>query len=207
MDQRDATGLSYRRNRYYDPVSGQFTQSDPIGIAGGLNLYGYANGDPINFSDPFGLKGCDDDDEGEPCPVFFFGIQGSAAFGVGPVGALGVTVDDDGAGLYGRVGIHFGLNQSIGTETGIVGADALSGASLEMCAGIGSGDACAVFASDAERELTGGLAGGPSLSSTPVTVNAGGSIGGRLSFGRLMNGLRKIFTPPDCPPRLQPCAG
>jgi hypothetical protein len=36
-------------------VWGQFTQEDPIGIAGGLNLYGYANGDPINFSDPFGL--------------------------------------------------------------------------------------------------------------------------------------------------------
>ena len=32
-----------------------FTQEDPIGVAGGLNLYGYAGGDPINFSDPFGL--------------------------------------------------------------------------------------------------------------------------------------------------------
>lgn len=37
---------------------GPFTQEDPIGIAGGLNLYGYANGDPINFSDPFGLCPC-----------------------------------------------------------------------------------------------------------------------------------------------------
>ena len=55
IDQKDATGLSYRRNRYYDPVSGQFTQTDPIGIAGGPNTYGYAGGDPINFSDPFGL--------------------------------------------------------------------------------------------------------------------------------------------------------
>jgi hypothetical protein len=35
---------------------GLYTQQDPIGIAGGLNLYGYANGDPINFSDPFGLN-------------------------------------------------------------------------------------------------------------------------------------------------------
>jgi uncharacterized protein RhaS with RHS repeats len=38
-----------------NPPNGTFTQEDPIGIAGGLNHYGYANGDPINFSDPFGL--------------------------------------------------------------------------------------------------------------------------------------------------------
>ena len=34
---------------------GQFTQIDPIGFGGGLNLYGYANGDPVNFRDPSGL--------------------------------------------------------------------------------------------------------------------------------------------------------
>ncbi len=55
---RDATGQFYMRNRYYDPNSGQFTQEDPLGLAGGLNLYGFAKGDPINFSDPFGLKPC-----------------------------------------------------------------------------------------------------------------------------------------------------
>ncbi|MEM7414549.1 MAG: RHS repeat-associated core domain-containing protein [Gemmatimonadota bacterium] len=55
LDQRDETGMSYRRNRYYDPESGQFTAVDPIGIAGGLNTYGFAAGDPINFSDPMGL--------------------------------------------------------------------------------------------------------------------------------------------------------
>lgn len=46
----------YLRNRYYDPGTGRFTQEDPIGLAGGLNLYGFANGDPVNFSDPFGLR-------------------------------------------------------------------------------------------------------------------------------------------------------
>ena len=43
------------RNRYYDPSSGRFTQEDPIGLAGGLNAYGFANGDPVNYDDPFGL--------------------------------------------------------------------------------------------------------------------------------------------------------
>lgn len=51
----DGSGLQYMRNRYYDPRTGRFTQPDPIGLAGGLNLYGYANGDPVTYSDPFGL--------------------------------------------------------------------------------------------------------------------------------------------------------
>ena len=40
------------RNR---PTVGPSTQRDPIGLAGGLNQYGYAGGDPVNYSDPFGL--------------------------------------------------------------------------------------------------------------------------------------------------------
>ena len=52
---RDASGLVYKRNRYYDPASGRFTSQDPLGIGGGLNVYGFANGDPVNQDDPFGL--------------------------------------------------------------------------------------------------------------------------------------------------------
>lgn len=37
-------------------MTGCLTQEDPIGLAGGLNLYGFAGGDPVNFSDPFGLR-------------------------------------------------------------------------------------------------------------------------------------------------------
>jgi RHS repeat-associated protein len=55
---RDASGLMYMRNRYYNPASGQFTQPDPIGLAGGLNTYGFAAGDPVGFSDPYGLAVC-----------------------------------------------------------------------------------------------------------------------------------------------------
>jgi RHS repeat-associated protein len=39
---RDDTGTMYRRARYYDPQTGRFTQEDPIGLAGGLNLYASA---------------------------------------------------------------------------------------------------------------------------------------------------------------------
>jgi RHS repeat-associated protein len=53
---RDVSGQQYMRNRYYDPATGQFTQPDPIGIAGGLNSYGFAAGDPVSYSDPYGLK-------------------------------------------------------------------------------------------------------------------------------------------------------
>jgi RHS repeat-associated protein len=52
---RDLTAQLYMRNRFYDPQSGKFTQEDPIGIAGGLNVYGFAGGDPVNYSDPYGL--------------------------------------------------------------------------------------------------------------------------------------------------------
>ena len=54
-DKRDGSGLLFRRSRYMDPATGRFTQEDPIGLAGGLNLYGFAAGDPVNYGDPFGL--------------------------------------------------------------------------------------------------------------------------------------------------------
>jgi RHS repeat-associated protein len=66
-EKTDPSGLKYMRNRYYNPETGQFTQQDPIGLAGGLNLYGFAAGDPVNFSDPFGLCPVTKEDP-TPCP-------------------------------------------------------------------------------------------------------------------------------------------
>ena len=48
------TGLYYYRARYYDPRAGTFTAEDPIGILGGLNLYGYVFASPTTYVDPFG---------------------------------------------------------------------------------------------------------------------------------------------------------
>lgn len=49
------TGLHYNRHRYYDPDSGRFLSKDPIGLAGGLNLYLYAP-NPVGWVDPLGLS-------------------------------------------------------------------------------------------------------------------------------------------------------
>jgi RHS repeat-associated protein len=54
-------GFVYMRNRWYDPQTGQFLTQDPIGLAGGVNLYAYAGNNPIAFSDPFGLCKRDSD--------------------------------------------------------------------------------------------------------------------------------------------------
>lgn len=49
-------GLYYYKARYYSPTLGRFVSADPIGAAGGINLYDYTRGDPVNASDPLGLS-------------------------------------------------------------------------------------------------------------------------------------------------------
>jgi len=55
--ENDNTGLYYYRARYYSPSQHRFISEDPIGLNGGINVYGYVAGDPISFSDPEGKIG------------------------------------------------------------------------------------------------------------------------------------------------------
>jgi RHS repeat-associated protein len=50
-----STGLVLLGQRYYDPGQGRFLTRDPLGYAGGINLYGYVGNNPLNSLDPLGL--------------------------------------------------------------------------------------------------------------------------------------------------------
>jgi RHS repeat-associated protein len=50
------TGVHYNYFRDYDPATGRYVESDPIGLKGGVNTYSYVGNDPVLFIDPDGLR-------------------------------------------------------------------------------------------------------------------------------------------------------
>ncbi len=62
------TGLHYNYFRDYEPQTGRYVQSDPIGLAAGTNPFGYAFARATNVVDPFGLNAYENE-FGGPCPI------------------------------------------------------------------------------------------------------------------------------------------
>ena len=55
-------GLYYNRARYYNPYTGRFLQTDPVGYKDGMNWYAYCHNNSINYTDPLGLDANDSND-------------------------------------------------------------------------------------------------------------------------------------------------
>jgi RHS repeat-associated protein len=94
----DRTGLYFYRARYYDPELKRFVSADPIGLAGGINVYGYVEGDPVSFGDPYGLWAASFD----------------AYYGLGGGITVGRNAKTGGWFVSGRVG--FGLGGGFGFD-------------------------------------------------------------------------------------------
>ena len=91
--EEDGTGLYYYRARYYDPQRQRFVSEDPIGLAGGSSVFGYAHNAPTIWADPLGLK-----------PASCFGCSGSSAAGSGSTGAGAGSGSGAGGGSGGASG-------------------------------------------------------------------------------------------------------
>ena len=82
------TTLYLTRHRLYSPVLRRFLSADPLGVDGGLNLYAYANGDPLAYIDPLGL--CASDSDWGTRIGNFFGMIGNGLSTAGEYLARGV---------------------------------------------------------------------------------------------------------------------
>jgi len=177
----DGTGTYFRRNRYLDPATGRFTQEDPIGLAGGLNLYGFADGDPVNLADPFGLQPsgrhpCLNSTSGPCMRAVIAGMDARAgAIQEGVVGFIPRNIASAAVGV--------GVGKAITVVAGRVGAaasDATATRAATFYRGVSAAEAADVAATGGELRAGAAAAGntGKYLTNTAAAAAQWGAMNG-----------------------------
>ena len=105
------SGLYYNYFRTYDPALGRYIQSDPIGLMGGLNTYGYALQNPNKYIDPLGLVSWN-------CKSLSMGVS-AVAFGGGIIRYKCTSECINGSKTIAEIEISYG-GIDLGLEAGMV---------------------------------------------------------------------------------------
>jgi RHS repeat-associated protein len=84
----EETRAHYNYRRIYDQFMGRYWQSDPIGLAAGLNVYGYVHSDPLRIADQLGLQA-----NRNPVQNQLLGTGGGAVVGAGAIG-IGIAMSN-----------------------------------------------------------------------------------------------------------------
>jgi len=106
------TALHYNYHRYYNPHTGRYLTPDPIGLAGGINLYLYVSNNSICLVDPYGLIHWRTVGKGTASVVFGLATVVGGAFAASTPTGVGQALGVAGV-LAGGSSIGFGVSQVI----------------------------------------------------------------------------------------------
>jgi RHS repeat-associated protein len=166
------SGLHYNYYRDYDPQTGRYVQSDPIGLEDGINTYGYVGANPLQMVDPLGLA------EGS------INIGYGATIVAGNGGSFNVGFDISGALTISKTGFNFSINLTkIDSAFG-----AFIGYGLQSGAGVGD-EMCKGY-SDSKSDWLGAGAAIPGRGGVGASANLGpGGVGAAGSLKAYGNGV------------------